>query len=87
LPLGVRYRPRVADDGAALAAMLPAGAEQRDGEWHFNLPDDGVESLLASLVAGHHGVEGLSIERPGLHEAFVRIVGQTRDERHGEARS
>lgn len=87
LPMGVRYRPRIADDGAALATMLPAGAEQRDGEWHFNLPDDGVESLLASLVAGHHGVEGLSIERPGLHEAFVRIVGQTRDERHGEARS
>ena len=65
--------------------MMPAGAEQRAGEWHFNLPDDGVEPLLASLVAGHHGVEGLSIERPGLHEAVVRIVGQRRDERPGEA--
>lgn len=82
LPLGVRYRPRVAGEDAALAAMLPTGAVQRDGEWQFNLPDDGVEPLLAALVAGQHGVEGLSIERPGLHEAFVQIVGQSRDERH-----
>ncbi|MFM6853167.1 MAG: ABC transporter ATP-binding protein [Sphingopyxis sp.] len=83
LPLGVRYRPRRADDHAGLAALLPAGATVQDGEWCFNLADDGVEPLLAALVAGQFGVEGLSIERPGLHDAFVRIVGNTHDERHG----
>lgn len=82
LPLGLRYRPRESADAASLAALLPSDAQQRDGEWRFNLPDDGVEPLLAALVAGHHGVEGLSIERPGLHEAFVKIVGETHDERH-----
>ena len=83
LPLGVRYRPRHDTDHVGIASLLPVDAVQRDGDWHFNLPDDGVEPMLASLVAAHHGVEALSIERPGLHEAFVRIVGQTRDDRHG----
>ena len=27
-------------------------------------------------MARGHGIAGLSIERPGLHDAFVRIVGQ-----------
>ena len=27
------------------------------------------------LIDGGYGVSGLSIERPGLHDAFVRIVG------------
>lgn len=85
LPLGVRYRPREAGDAAALAALLPSGAEQSDGEWRFTLPDDGVEPMLAGLVAAHHGVEGLSIERPGLHEAFVKIVGESIDQRHTPA--
>jgi ABC-2 type transport system ATP-binding protein len=85
LPLGVRYRPRDGADAASLAGLLPADAEQVGGEWRFTVPDDGVESMLAALVAAHHGVEGLSIERPGLHEAFVKIVGGTRDQRHGDA--
>ncbi|MEQ1510708.1 MAG: ATP-binding cassette domain-containing protein [Sphingopyxis sp.] len=75
LPMGVRYRPRVAGDAAEMARLLPRAAALIDGEWCFELADDGVESLLSSLVAAHHGVEGLAIERPGLHEAFVRIVG------------
>ncbi len=75
LPLGVRYRPRDGADRAAIAAMLPGGAHEQDGEWRFSLPEGGVEPLLAALVAGHHGVDGLAIDRPGLHEAFVHIVG------------
>lgn len=85
LPLGVRYRPRDGANAAVLAGVLPSGAEQKDGEWRFTLPDDGVEPLLTTLVASHHGVEGLSIERPGLHEAFVKIVGDCADDRHGAA--
>ncbi len=81
LPLGVRYRPRDGVDTAALATMLPDGATVSDGEWRFSVADGGVEAMLASLVAAHHGVEGLSIERPGLHEAFVKIVGDCADDR------
>lgn len=82
LPLMVRYRPRIGGDDAAIAALLPGGAVVEDGEWRFSLPDDGVEALLSRLVAAHHGVEGLAIERPGLHEAFVDIVSQAADQRH-----
>ena len=84
LPLTVRYRPRAGAE-TAIAALLPAGATVHDGEWRFALADDGVEPLLSRLVAGHHGVDGLSIERPGLHEAFVDIVGDSVDERRGLA--
>jgi ABC-2 type transport system ATP-binding protein len=31
------------------------------------------------LIDAGYGISGLSIERPGLHEAFVRIVGQHGD--------
>jgi ABC-2 type transport system ATP-binding protein len=82
LPLSVRYRPRDGADTAALRNAMPAGATEHLGEWRFILADDGVEPLLSRLVAAHHGVEGLSIERPGLHEAFVDIVGSTSDNRH-----
>ncbi len=85
LPLSVRYRARDGADAAALARLLPAGATSHAGEWRFSLADDGVEALLSQLVAAHHGVEGLSIERPGLHEAFVDIVGGVTDERAATA--
>ena len=85
LPLGVRYRPRNGGDSAQLALLLPPDAVVVDGEWRFTLPDDGVEPLLANLVATHHGVEALSIERPGLHDAFVRIVGAVEDDRNGQS--
>jgi ABC-2 type transport system ATP-binding protein len=85
LPLVVRYRPRDAADRGAIAADLPPGATEHGGEWRFALADDGVEPLLSRLVAAHHGVEGLSIERPGLHEAFVDIVATTTDERQTAA--
>jgi ABC-2 type transport system ATP-binding protein len=40
------------------------------------LPDSGVEPLLTALVEGKAGVRSLSIERPGLHDAFVAIAGE-----------
>jgi len=46
-----------------------------DGAWHFALPDDGIEPLLRALLDGQAGIESLSIERPGLHDAFVAIAG------------
>ena len=74
LPERVRYTPR--DRGDEAAALLPAGAARDGDSWRFQLPDEGIEALLARLIAAGHGIAGLQIERPGLHDAFVRIVGQ-----------
>jgi len=74
LPQQVRYEPNHAD--AALGAMLPAGAVPAGDGWRFELPPEGIEGLLTRLIAAGYGIKGLSIERPGLHDAFVRIVGR-----------
>jgi ABC-2 type transport system ATP-binding protein len=74
LPERVRWTPRERVEDAA--ALLPAGAE-RDGDgWRFQMPPDGIETLLSRLIAAGHGIAGLQIERPRLHDAFVRIVGE-----------
>jgi ABC-2 type transport system ATP-binding protein len=75
-----RLRPRVrlrtrASDGAWRSA-LPADAAEENGAWTFELPKTGVEPLLRALIDGGAGIEELSIERPGLHEAFVAIAGE-----------
>ena len=75
LPAHVRYTPR--EDGPGIGAMLPAGAEHANGAWRFTLPDRGIEETLGRLIGAGHGIADLRIERPGLHEAFVRIVGET----------
>jgi ABC-2 type transport system ATP-binding protein len=74
-----RLRPRVrlgtrAGDGP-WRASLPPDARLDGGTWHFELPDSGVEPLLKALIDGGAGIETLSIERPGLHDAFVAIAG------------
>lgn len=68
--------PRHPGDG--IAALLPPDARRdRQGDgWTFSVPDEGVEQTLSRLIAGGFGIAGLSIERPGLHDAFVRIVGK-----------
>ncbi len=57
-------------------AALPADAAERDGLWRFPLPAAGIEPVLAALAAAGAAIETLSIERPGLHDAFVAIVGE-----------
>ncbi|MFA5988412.1 MAG: ATP-binding cassette domain-containing protein [Sphingomonas sp.] len=75
LPLRAHYTPQ--QPGAELAALLPPDAVcDSAGGWRFTMPDNGVEALLMALVKAGHGIAGLSIERPGLHDAFVKIVGQ-----------
>jgi len=69
----VRLRTRAAN--GAWRAALPAGAEPRDGLWHFEMPAAGIEPILKALIDGGAGIEELSIERPGLHDAFVAIAG------------
>ncbi|WP_420144462.1 ABC transporter ATP-binding protein [Sphingobium sp.] len=70
----VRLRTRVTD--GAWRRSLPADTVVQDGAWHFALPDEGIEPLLRALVDGQAGIESLSIERPGLHDAFVAIAGE-----------
>ncbi len=70
----VRVRTRSAD-GPWRAAM-PANARLDSGDWTFELPPTGPEPLLKALIDGGAGIETLSIERPGLHDAFVAIAGE-----------
>jgi ABC-2 type transport system ATP-binding protein len=75
-----RLRPIVhlrtrAEDGPWRSA-LPGTASQVAGEWRFELPRSGPEPLLKALIDGGAGIETLSIERPGLHDAFIAIAGE-----------
>jgi ABC-2 type transport system ATP-binding protein len=74
LPLKAHYTPHHNADG--LRALLPADAERENGSWRFVVPKEGIEGLLVKLIDAGHGISGLSIERPKLHDVFVRIVGK-----------
>jgi len=85
-----KLRPEVrlgtrAADGAWRAALPPGAARDSDGIWHFALPENGIEPLLRALIDGDAGIETLSIERPGLHEAFVAIAGEAAAAQMGAA--
>jgi ABC-2 type transport system ATP-binding protein len=72
----VRLRTR-AEDGRWREA-LPNDAHRLSGDlWQFELPKAGIEPLLKALIDGGAGIEELSIERPGLHDAFVAIAGES----------
>jgi ABC-2 type transport system ATP-binding protein len=73
LPFKAHYTPHHHVDTAG--ALLPADAERENGSWRFTVPPEGIEGLLVQLIDAGYGISGLSIERPGLHDAFVRIVG------------
>jgi ABC-2 type transport system ATP-binding protein len=75
-----RIRPQVRletrhRDGPWRAA-LPAGSHQEGNFWNFALPESGIEPLLRALIEGEAGILSLSIERAGLHDAFVAIAGE-----------
>ncbi|MGN6376253.1 MAG: ABC transporter ATP-binding protein [Sphingomonas sp.] len=73
LPFRAHYVPHHAGEG--VRALLPADAVAAEDGWRFTLPEEGIEALLVRLIDAGYGIAGLSIERPSLHEAFVRIVG------------
>ncbi|MGH6617167.1 ABC transporter ATP-binding protein [Sphingomonas sp.] len=73
LPMRAHYIPH--HDGDGIAALLPADAARESDGWRFTVPKEGIEALLVKLIDAGFGISGLSIERPGLHDAFVRIVG------------
>lgn len=74
----VRLETRQAD--GTWRAALPADARcdvkaSGNAFWYFTLPETGVEPLLRALIEGDAGILSLSIERAGLHDAFVAIAG------------
>jgi len=69
----VRLRTRAAD--GPWRSAIPANARRDGQEYVFELPSGGPEPLLKALIDGDAGIETLSIERPGLHDAFVAIAG------------
>ena len=74
----VRLETRRAE--GAWRTALPDDARhdpKTDGShfWYFPLPAGGIEALLKRLIEGEAGVLSLSIERAGLHDAFVEIAG------------
>ena len=70
----VRLKTRNAD--GAWRGALPGDAAEAGGHWQFELPKAGIEPLLKALIDGGAGIEELSIERRGLHDAFVAIAGE-----------
>ncbi len=76
-----RLRPQVHLETETLDGpwrrALPADTKAEGSWWHFTLPETGVEPLLIALVEGKAGIKSLSIERPGLHDAFVAIAGES----------
>ena len=74
IPAQVRLETRNPDGPWRQA--LPAEARREGHYWYFPLPESGVEPLLRALIAGDAGILSLSIERAGLHDAFVAIAGE-----------
>lgn len=73
IPAQVRLETR-ARDGRWLDA-LPTDRRREGDFWYFPLPESGIEPLLRALIEGEAGIQSLSIERAGLHDAFVEIAG------------
>src|SRR5687768_16928560 len=78
----VHLRTRSAD--GPWRAALPESAKEIGGEWRFELPRSGPEPLLKALIEGGAGIETLSIERPGLHDAFIDIAGEAAARQMGQ---
>ncbi|WEK45366.1 MAG: ATP-binding cassette domain-containing protein [Candidatus Andeanibacterium colombiense] len=71
-----QVRLETARDDGPWRAALPADARREGKFWYFSLPESGVEPLLRALIEGEAGILSLSIERAGLHDAFVAIAGE-----------
>ncbi len=78
LPMRATYVATREDE--ALLALLPDDAVRHGAGWRFTVPEGGAEALLLKLIQSGHGIAGLSMERPGLHDAFVDIVQKVRAE-------
>jgi ABC-2 type transport system ATP-binding protein len=85
LPMRAYYVPTNGED--AVGKLLPADAEHVGHGWRFIVPEGGAEKLLLSLVKAGHGIAGLTMERPGLHDVFVKVVADAKAADAAEGRS
>jgi ABC-2 type transport system ATP-binding protein len=74
IPAQVRLETRAREGGWTEA--LPKETRREGDFFYFPLPETGVEPLLKTLIEGEAGILSLSIERAGLHDAFVAIAGE-----------
>jgi ABC-2 type transport system ATP-binding protein len=74
IPAQVRLET-ASKDGPWRTALPPASRAEGNF-WNFPLPESGIEPLLRALIEGNAGILSLSIERAGLHDAFVAIAGE-----------
>ncbi|MEM6267645.1 MAG: ATP-binding cassette domain-containing protein, partial [Pseudomonadota bacterium] len=74
IPAQVRLETRAREGG--WTAALPQDTRREGDFFYFSLPESGVEPLLKTLIEGEAGILSLSIERAGLHDAFVAIAGE-----------
>ncbi|BBC71237.1 ABC transporter ATP-binding protein [Altererythrobacter sp. B11] len=74
IPAQVRLETKRREGG--WTRILPPDTRQEGAFWYFPLPESGVEPLLRALIDGEAGILSLSIERAGLHDAFVAIAGE-----------
>lgn len=74
IPAQVRLETRARKGGWTDA--LPKETRREGDFFYFPLPESGVEPLLRQLIEGEAGILSLSIERAGLHDAFVAIAGE-----------
>ena len=72
LPMRAHFVPKAGDE--SVRELLPRDAKPSGDGFDFIVPREGVEALLARLIEAGHGIGGLSIERPSLHDAFVKLV-------------
>jgi len=98
----VAFEGRVDDARARLRPIVRLRTRASDGPWRsaipddaryegdhlvFELPESGPEPLLRALLDGGAGIEALAVERPGLHDAFVAIAGESAAAAMGEEKS
>lgn len=76
LPMKAHYVPCAR--AQEVGALLPPDARFDGAAWQFTVPEEGAERLLLALIQEGHGVAGLTLQRPSLHDAFVHIVNQAR---------
>ena len=72
LPMRALLAPR--QDGDGVDRLLPADTVKTERGYDFEVPPDGIEPVLERLIASGHGVGSLSVERPALHDVFVKLV-------------
>ena len=85
LPMRATYAP--CDRAAEAGTLLPSDAQFDGRSWQFTVPEGTAEALILGLIQAGHGVAGLTLQRPGLHDAFVRIVHEANaaDAERGQA--